>query len=157
MSTIQGQLVVHPEDRYALVVSRFNQQITEWLVRGAADALTAHGAASDQIDTIWVPGAFEIPFAARRAAESGYAAIICLGAVIRGDTPHFDYVAGAAANGVAGLSAEAKVPVIFGVLTCDTTDQARERAGGKGGNKGADAALAALEMVDLARRLNPRR
>lgn len=152
MTDITGDWVADPEDRFAIVVSRFNQSVTEGLLAGALDALTRHGVAADRIDVIRVPGAFEIPFAARRAVGA-YQAVICLGAVVRGDTPHFDYVATAATGQLAQLAATAAVPVTFGVLTTDTMEQARDRAGGKGGNKGADAALAALELVSLDRRL----
>jgi 6,7-dimethyl-8-ribityllumazine synthase len=153
MATIRGRLVAEPGDRYAVVVSRFNRAITERLAEGAREALESHGVAPSAIDIVWVPGAFEIPWIARRLAAPPYAAVVCLGAVIRGETPHFDFVAGQAAQGVAQVAREASVPVVFGVLTCDTAEQARERAGGKAGNKGEDAALAALEMVDLSRRL----
>ncbi len=136
--------------RYAIVAGRFNHFITDKLVAGALDALVRHGIAESDVDCVWVPGAFEIPMAAGKLARSNrYAAVITLGAVIRGATPHFDYVAGECASGVAALSREADVPVIFGVLTTDTIVQAIERAGTKAGNKGADAALAALEMVSL--------
>ena len=136
--------------RYAIVAGRFNQFITERLVDGARDALTRHGIAEDDIDLAWVPGAFEIPLVARKMAQGGrYSAVITLGAVIRGATPHFDYVAGECARGVAEINLHQDVPVIFGVLTTDTIEQCIERAGTKAGNKGADAALAALEMVSL--------
>ncbi len=136
--------------RYAIVAARFNHFITDKLVAGALDALVRHGIAESDVDCVWVPGAFEIPMVARKLAHSNrYAAVITLGAVIRGATPHFDYVAGVCASGVAALSQETDVPVIFGVLTTDTIEQAIERAGTKAGNKGADAALAALEMVSL--------
>ncbi len=136
--------------RYAIVAARFNHFITDKLVAGALDALIRHGIVESDIDCVWVPGAFEIPMAARKLAHSNrYSAVITLGAVIRGATPHFDYVAGECARGIAVLSRESDVPVIFGVLTTDTIEQAIERAGTKAGNKGADAALAALEMVSL--------
>ena len=141
--------------RFAVVASRFNQEITERLVDGALDALTRHGAPVHDVDVVWVPGAWELPFAARRLlAMDRYAALVAVGAVIRGETPHFDYVAGEAARGLASASAEFDVPIGFGVLTCDSTEQARARAGGAHGNKGWDAALAALEMADLAERLD---
>lgn len=140
--------------RYALVAGRFNAFITEHLVAGARDALVRHGIGEDDIDLIWVPGAFEMPFAVRHVVDSGrYRAVVTLGAVIRGDTPHFDYVAGACADGVARINAEGRIPVVFGVLTTDTIEQAVERAGTKSGNKGAEAAMTALEMVSLASRL----
>jgi 6,7-dimethyl-8-ribityllumazine synthase len=136
--------------RFAVVVSRFNETITQRLVEGALDALVRHGVAFDDIDVLWVPGAWELPLAARRAAATErYDGLVALGAVIRGDTPHFDYVAGEASRGLATASAEFDVPIGFGVLTCDTVAQAEARAGGEHGNKGWDAALAALEMVDL--------
>ena len=136
--------------RFAVIVSRFNESVTQRLVEGALDALVRHGVVFDDIDVIWVPGAWELPLAARRAAASErYDAIVALGAVIRGDTPHFDYVAGEASRGLATASAEFDIPIGFGVLTCDTFAQAEARAGGEHGNKGWDAALAALEMADL--------
>jgi 6,7-dimethyl-8-ribityllumazine synthase len=140
--------------RFAIVVSRFNSFITERLLAGAMDALTRTGADTTQIDTFKVPGAWEIPLvAAELARQHRYDAVICLSAVIRGDTPHFDYVAGEAAKGIAHASAETGVPVAFGVLTTNTLDQAIDRAGGKGGNKGFDAAMTAIEMANLMRTL----
>jgi 6,7-dimethyl-8-ribityllumazine synthase len=136
--------------RCAVVVSRFNESITQRLLDGALDALVRHGVAFDDVDVFWVPGAWELPPAARRvAATERYDALIALGAVIRGDTPHFDYVAGEASRGLSAASADFDVPITFGVLTCDTLVQAEARAGGEHGNKGWDAALAALEMADL--------
>jgi 6,7-dimethyl-8-ribityllumazine synthase len=136
--------------RCAVVVSRFNEVITQRLLDGALDALVRHGVAFDDVDVFWVPGAWELPAAARRVAGSErYDALVALGAVIRGDTPHFDYVAGEASRGLALASADFDVPIAFGVLTCDTMEQAEARAGGEHGNKGWDAALAALEMADL--------
>ncbi|HTR79222.1 MAG TPA: 6,7-dimethyl-8-ribityllumazine synthase [Gemmatimonadaceae bacterium] len=141
--------------RVAVAASRFNETITERLVDGALDALVRHGMAADDVDVVWVPGAWELPSAVRRLlASDRYCAIVALGAVIRGETPHFDYVAGEAARGLAAASAEFDVPVGFGLLTCDTVEQAEERAGGVHGNKGWDAALAALEMADLFDRLD---
>jgi 6,7-dimethyl-8-ribityllumazine synthase len=141
--------------RIAVVASRFNSEITEKLADGAMNALVQHGVAVDDIDVVWVPGAWELPAAARRLMTTDrYAAIVAVGAVIRGDTAHFDYVAGAAADGLLQASAEFEVPVGFGVLTCDTDEQAEARAGGAHGNKGWDAALAALEMADLFERLD---
>lgn len=135
---------------FAVVVSRFNAFITSRLLDGALDGLRRHGAAEERIDVVWVPGAMEIPVAAKRLAESRrYQAVICLGAVIRGATPHFDYVAGEAARGIGAIALQTGVPVIFGVLTTDTIEQAVERAGSKGGNKGFDAACAAMEMATL--------
>src|SRR5580692_2084421 len=138
--------------RFAIVVSRFNSFITERLLAGAMDALTRTGADADQIDTVRVPGAWEIPLvAAELARQHRYDAVICLSAVIRGETPHFDYVAGEAAKGIAHVSAETGVPVAFGVLTTNTLEQAIDRAGAKGGNKGFDAAMTAIEMANLLR------
>ncbi len=137
--------------RYAIVAGRFNAFITERLVAGARDTFVRHGIAKDDIDLIWVPGAFEIPFAVRRVVDSGrYRAAVALGAVIRGATPHFDYVAGACVDGLARINAEGRIPVVLGVLTTDTIEQAVERAGTKSGNKGAEAALTAMEMASLA-------
>jgi 6,7-dimethyl-8-ribityllumazine synthase len=141
--------------RFAVVVSRFNERITTSLHDGALDALLKHGTALGDIDVFWVPGAWELPVIARRAVTSGrYDAVIALGAVVRGDTPHFDYVAGEASRGLSQLAADHDLPVGFGLLTCDTMAQAEARAGGDHGNKGWDAALAALEMADLLARLD---
>jgi 6,7-dimethyl-8-ribityllumazine synthase len=141
--------------RLAVVASRFNETVTRALVDGALDALIRHGAAFDDIDVIWVPGAWELPLAVRRAmATERYEAVVALGAVIRGDTPHFDYVAGEASRGLADASRDSDVPLGFGLLTCDTLEQALERCGGAHGNKGWDAALAALEMTDLLDQLD---
>lgn len=137
-----------------IVVSRFNDFITRSLLDGALDALRRHGADMDRVTVAWCPGAHEIPaVAGRMAASESYDAVVCLGAVIRGSTPHFDYVAGGAASGVARVGEETGVPTIFGVITTDTIEQAIERAGTKAGNKGAEAALAAVEMVNLLRQL----
>jgi 6,7-dimethyl-8-ribityllumazine synthase len=147
---IEGVLKADPKAKWALVVARFNEFITSKLVGGAVDALVRHGAKDDNIDIIWVPGAFEIPATAKVLVESGkYAAVICLGAVIRGGTPHFEYIASEVSKGVAQVALASSVPVVFGVLTTDTIEQAVERAGTKAGNKGADAAAAAVEMVNL--------
>ena len=136
--------------RCAVVVSRFNETITHRLLDGALDGLVRHGVAFDDVDVFWVPGAWELPAAARRAAAADrYDAIVALGAVIRGDTPHFEFVAGEASRGLAAASADFDIPIAFGVLTCDTMAQAEARAGGEHGNKGWDSALAALEMADL--------
>jgi 6,7-dimethyl-8-ribityllumazine synthase len=141
--------------RIAVVVSRFNEAITQCLVDGAMDALTRHGVAYDEIDVVWVPGAWELPAAARAlAASDRYHALVALGAVIRGDTPHFDVVARESARGLADIGADDDTPIGLGVLTSDNIDQAAARAGGTHGNKGWDAALAALEMADLLDRLN---
>jgi len=141
--------------RFAVIASRFNEPITSKLLDGALDALKRHGAAPDDIDVVWVPGAWELPLVARRLlATDRYDALVAVGAVVRGDTPHFNYVAGEAARGLAQASAEYDRPIGFGVLTCDTMEQAEARAGGDHGNKGWDAALAALEMADLFNRLD---
>lgn len=140
--------------KFALVVARFNDFIGSRLLEGALDALRRHGASDDDQTVVWVPGSFEIPLAAKRLAASGkYDAVLALGAVIRGSTAHFEYVAAEVSKGVAQAALETGVPVIFGVLTTDTIEQAVERAGTKAGNKGADAALAGVEMVDLMRKL----
>ena len=136
--------------RVAIAASRFNRLVTDPLVTGAVEELRRHGVAEADIDLAWVPGAFELPLAAERLAASGrYAAVVAVGAVVRGATPHFDHVAGQAATGLAAVSRATGVPVAFGVLTCDTMEQALDRAGGKAGNKGAEAALCALEMAGL--------
>lgn len=140
--------------RIAIVAGRFNDLITERLLSGARDGLLRHGVAEDAIDLAWVPGSFEVPLAARRLACSGrYDAVICLGAVIRGATAHFDFVAGQAASGVARAALDSDVPVIFGILTTESIDQAIERAGAKAGNKGYEAAQSAIEMANLLRHL----
>lgn len=140
--------------RIGIVVARFNELVSQPLLDGAVDALVRHGADEEHITVAWVPGSFEIPIAARTMAEQGdIDALVCLGAVIRGDTAHFDYVAGEAARGIAAVHATTGVPAGFGVLTVDTLEQALDRAGGKHGNKGSDAALAAVEMVNLLREL----
>jgi 6,7-dimethyl-8-ribityllumazine synthase len=143
------------ERRFAVLASQFNIDIVEPLVDGAVDALLRHGAVSDDVDVVWVPGAWELPLAARRLlASERYHALVAVGAVIRGDTPHFDYVAGEASRGLAKASEDFDVPIGFGLLTCDTKAQAQARAGGEHGNKGWDAALAAMQMADLFDRLD---
>ncbi|MDK1031767.1 MAG: 6,7-dimethyl-8-ribityllumazine synthase [Planctomycetia bacterium] len=145
----QGQLVAG-KHRFAVIVSRFNEFISSKLLSGAIDALVRHGVDDKAIDVVWTPGSFEIPVAAGRLASSGkYNAVICLGAVIRGSTPHFDYIASDAAKGIAQVGVSTGVPTIFGIITTDTLEQAIERAGTKAGNKGADAAVAAIEMANL--------
>ena len=140
--------------KFGIVVSRFNDFITSRLVEGALDALIRHGAVEKDIKVVKVPGAFEIPMAAKKmAAAKEYDAILCLGAVIRGATPHFNYVAGEAAKGVGSLALESSIPVLFGVLTTDNLEQAIERAGSKSGNKGWETALAAIEMVNLYKKI----
>lgn len=135
--------------KYGIVVARFNHFITDRLVEGCLDSLKRHGVSDEEIEIIRVPGAFEIPLAAQRAVKKGYDAVICLGAVIRGDTPHFDYVCSEVSKGVAHVGLASEKPVIFGVITTDTIDQAIQRAGVKSGNKGSDAALSAIEMANL--------
>jgi 6,7-dimethyl-8-ribityllumazine synthase len=143
-----------PAGRFAIVVGRFNALATEPLLAGCRDTLVRHGVPADSIDVAWAPGSFEVPLVARTmAATTRYAAVICLGCVIRGETAHFDHVAGQAAAGVMQASLSTGVPVIFGILTTDTVEQALNRAGLKAGNKGSDAALAAIEMVNLLKRL----
>jgi 6,7-dimethyl-8-ribityllumazine synthase len=142
--------------RVGIVVARFNETVTRGLLDGAREGLIRLGVDPDAIDVVWVPGCFEIPLAARRLADRGvYDAVIALGAVIRGETPHFDYVAGQAATGVGRVSLDTGLPVVFGVLTTETLDQAINRAGAKSGNKGFDAALTAVEMASLLRSLRP--
>jgi len=153
MALFEGTLTP-PSGKIVLLAARFNQFIVQKLVDGAREGLLSHGVKEDAIDLVWVPGSFEIPAVAKRLAESKkYAAVICLGAVIKGETDHYEYVAGNAASGVAQVALSAGVPVIFGILTCQTVEQAMDRAGGKAGNKGFDAALAALEMANLLKQL----
>jgi len=153
LRTIEGKLIAR-DYRFALVVSRFNEFISGHLLSGALDCLKRHEAEDEKIDIIWVPGAFEVPLAAKKAVLSKrYDAVICLGAVIRGSTPHFDYVASEVAKGVAQVGLESGTPVIFGIITSDTLEQAIERAGSKAGNKGWQAAASAIEMADLSRQL----
>ena len=155
-SELHGQLAVDGQ-RFAIVVSRFNEFITSRLVSGAIDALTRHGGNEENITCVFVPGSFELPFMAKKLAESGsYDAVICLGCVIRGQTPHFEYVAGQAARGIAQVGLSSGVPTTFGVITADTLEQAIERAGSKAGNKGVDAALSAIELTNLLKQLPPR-
>lgn len=150
----QGQLY-RAEGRFAVVVARFNELITERLLSGALLAFERHGVDQNRVDVARVPGSFEIPLVARRLAQSGrYAAVVCLGAVVRGETPHFEHVANQAAAGIARASFETGVPVLFGVLTTDTVDQALDRAGIKAGNKGYEAVVDAIEMADLLRQID---
>jgi len=154
IKTIEGELRV-AQARFCLVVSRFNGFITESLLAGAIDTLKRHGAAESDLVVVRVPGAFEMPVAVQRiAAKGGFDAILALGAVIRGGTPHFDFVAGECVKGLAQVSLQHGIPVAFGVLTVDSIDQAIERAGTKAGNKGAEAAMSAIEMVNLLRQLD---
>lgn len=143
--------------RLAIIVSRFNDFVTQRLLAGARSALERYGIDADNADIAYVPGSFELPLVARHMAKSGrYDAVICLGAVIRGETPHFDYVAGEAARGIARAGQDSGLPVIFGVITADTLEQALDRAGGKVGNKGYDAVVSAIEMANLLKRLDER-
>src|SRR5713101_5031515 len=156
MTTYEGSFSP-PSGRFALVAARFNQFVVEHLVAGAQDGLKRHGVGDDAVDLVWVPGSYEIPLVAQRlAASRKYAAVICLGAIIRGDTDHYDHVASWAAKGVAQAALATGVPVIFGILTCDTLEQAINRAGAKAGNKGFEAALTAIEVVNLLRQLPER-
>ena len=149
MRIYEGKLVSNNK-KYGIVSGRFNEFIGGKLLSGALDALKRHGVSDDDIEISWVPGAFEIPLVAKKMAESKkYGAVICLGAVIKGATPHFDYVSSEVSKGIANVSLETGIPVIFGVLTTDTIEQAIERAGTKSGNKGFDAACTAIEMVNL--------
>ncbi|HEV2946518.1 MAG TPA: 6,7-dimethyl-8-ribityllumazine synthase [Gemmataceae bacterium] len=153
MATYEGSKS-NSDGRFAIVAARFNQDVVDRLVQGAQDGFKSSRVAEDSIDLIWVPGSFEIPLIAQRLAGSGkYTAVVCLGAVIRGDTDHYDFIASEAARGVAQAGLTTGVPVIFGILTCATEEQALDRAGGKEGNKGYDAALAAIEMASLLQKL----
>jgi 6,7-dimethyl-8-ribityllumazine synthase len=153
MKVIEGNMVVKGQ-KFAIIASRFNDFVTKALIEGCADTLTRHGAKEADIEVIWVPGAFELPLVAGKVARAKKVdAVICLGVVIRGDTPHFDFIASEAAKGIAQVGHETGVPAVFGVITADTMEQAMERAGSKGGNKGRDAALNAIEMVNLLNNL----
>lgn len=153
MKTIEGNLVAQGL-KFAVINGRFNSLITKQLLEGALDGLRRHGVEENDIEMIWVPGAFEIPLVAQKLAESKkYDGVICLGAVIRGSTPHFDYVCAEVSKGVASAGMKTGVPIIFGVLTTDTIEQAVERAGTKAGNKGYDAALTAIEMANLLQQI----
>ena len=149
-STFQGQLVCSPESSFAIVASRFNDLITSRLIDGAVETIVRHGGNSEQIDIVMVPGSFEIPMAAQRLAASGrYAAVICVGAVIQGSTTHHEYINSQVASGIMSIARETGIPVTFGIITCESMEQALDRSGGKVGNKGTEAALAAIEMVNL--------
>ncbi len=148
----EGKLVGQGQ-RFGLIVSRFNEFITNKLLSGCMDALIRHDVEPDNIDVAWVPGAFEMPLAAQKMTQRGYDAVICLGAVIRGATPHFEYVSAEVTKGIAQVGLNSGVPVIYGVITADTIEQAIERAGTKAGNKGVDAAVTAIEMVNLLKKL----
>lgn len=150
MTVHEGSLVPAPDLRLCLVASRFNRLVVDRLAEGAREALRRAGLAEEAVDEVWVPGAWELPWAARRAAEAGYDGLVVIGCVVRGETPHFDYICDAATRGLGELAAEGGPPVGLGLLTCDTMEQATARAGGEHGNKGADAAEAVLRLVDLA-------
>ncbi len=153
MRTLEGQFITSGE-KYFIVVSRFNEFISSKLLSGALDELKRHGIEENNIDVAWVPGAFEIPLVAKKAAKTGkYNAVIALGAVIKGSTSHYDYVCAEVSKGVASVSLETEIPVIFGVLTTDNIEQAIERAGTKSGNKGSDAAKSAIEMANLIKQI----
>lgn len=153
MKIIEGELTARNK-RFAIVVSRFNELIGGKLLDGAVDCLVRHDAGEERIDVYWVPGAFEIPLVAKKAAETGvYDAVICLGAVIRGETPHFDFVASEASKGIALAGLETGVPVIFGIVTTDNVEQAVKRAGTTAGNRGFDAAMSAIEMSNLMKKI----
>lgn len=153
MNTLEGKLLAEGQ-RVGIVAARFNEFITSKLLGGARDAFLRHGGEEQQLEVAWVPGAFEVPLVAKKMAESGkYDAVVCLGAVIRGATPHFDMVANEATKGVANVGLQTGVPVIFGILTTDSIEQAVERAGTKAGNKGFDAMTTAIEMVNLLKQI----
>lgn len=153
MKTIEGKLISQGL-KYGIIVGRFNEFIGGKLLSGALDGLKRHGVDDSEIEIVWVPGAFEIPLAAKKMAKSKkYDAVICLGAVIKGSTPHFDFVSSEVSKGIANVSLDTEVPVIFGVLTTDSIEQAIERAGTKAGNKGYDAAVTAIEMANLLSQL----
>jgi 6,7-dimethyl-8-ribityllumazine synthase len=153
LSTVYQGNLTGEEQRIGIVVSRFNEFITSKLLSGCMDALTRHQVDPENIDVAWVPGAFEMPLVAQKMAGRGYDAVICLGAVIRGATPHFEYVSAEVTKGIAQVGLQSGVPVVYGVITADTIEQAIERAGTKAGNKGVDAAMTALEMVNLLRQI----
>ena len=154
MAQYEGTLVAPAKAKFAVVVSRFNEFVTSKLLGGAIDAFARHGVSEGNVDVVWSPGSFEIPLIAHKLAGSGaYAGVVCIGAVIRGGTDHNRYIASEVAKGVAQAAIATGVPCIFGVLTCDTIEQAVERAGAKAGNKGAEAAAAAIEMVNLLQKL----
>ncbi len=152
MSVIEGKLVAEGL-KFAIIVSRFNSFITERLLEGALDCLSRHGVKEEDVDIVKVPGAFEIPLVAKKLAQKDYDAVVALGAVIRGETPHFDYVAAEVSKGIASASLETGKPIAFGVLTTDTVEQAIDRAGTKAGNKGWEAALSAIEMANLLKKV----
>ncbi len=149
VKVVNGTMIVK-DKKFGVVVSRFNEFISRELLDGALDTLIKHGVTKEEVTAVWVPGSFEVPIVAKKMADSGkYDAIICLGAVIRGETPHFDFIAAEAAKGVAKVAMESKIPCVFGVITTDNLEQALDRAGTKSGNKGRDAARTAIEMCSL--------
>lgn len=153
MKEIVGQMVVKAK-QFAIVISRFNELVSKEMLTGAVDTLTRHGAKDNEITAVWVPGAFEIPSVAQKLAQTKkYDAVICLGAIIRGDTPHFDYISAEATKGVAQVGLKTGIPVVLGILTVDTLEQAFERAGSKAGNKGRQAAETAIEMISVSEQL----
>lgn len=153
MPTLEGSLTP-PPGRFAVVAARFNKFVVDQLLSGVFDAFRRHQVADDKVDVAWVPGSFEIPLAAKKLAETKkYAAVIALGTIIKGDTDHYDHVASGATNGILQAGLSTGVPVIFGVLTCETLEQAQHRAGGKAGNKGYEAAVTAIEMANLLRQI----
>jgi 6,7-dimethyl-8-ribityllumazine synthase len=155
MATYEGQLLAPAEGRFAIVAARFNAAVVDRLLAGALETFRKHGVAQDRLDIVWVPGSLEMPLVARRLAASGrYLAIVCLSCILRGETDHYEHVATQTASGIMQSALATGVPIIFGVLTCDTLEQALHRAGGKAGNKGSDAALTALEMANLLARLS---
>jgi len=154
MKEIKGKLIGKGK-KFAIVISRFNEFISGRLLTGACDCLQRHGVKDDDITVYWVPGSFEIPGVARGVRHLGFDCVLCLGAVIRGDTPHFDYIANEVTKGIAALNLDKGVPLVYGIITADTTDQAVERAGTKMGNKGWDAAITGLELADLYIQMNP--
>lgn len=153
MSKIYEGKLLGDNQKIAIIVSRFNEFITNKLLSGCLDALSRHDVNLDNVEIVWVPGAFEMPLVAQKMTTRGYDAVICLGAVIRGATPHFEYVSAEVTKGIAQVGLNTGVPVVYGVITADTIEQAIERAGTKAGNKGVDAALTAIEMVNLLRQL----
>lgn len=151
-NVFEGKLIGDGQ-RFGVIVSRFNEFITNKLLSGCLDTLTRHGVDSNAIDIAWVPGAFEMPLAAQKMAARDYGAVICLGAVIRGATPHFEYVSAEVTKGIAQVGLNSGIPVIYGIITADTIEQAIERAGTKAGNKGSDAAITAIEMINLFKQI----
>lgn len=154
MARIYEGKLIGENQKYAIIVSRFNEFITNKLLSGCLDALNRHNVKTENVDIAWVPGAFEMPLIAQKLAAKGYDAVICLGAVIRGATPHFEYVSAEVTKGIAQVGLNSGIPVIYGVITADTIEQAIERAGTKAGNKGVDAAITAIEMVNLIKELS---